>query len=323
MKLRTFSVGLLLAGSALTLNSYALADDALRQQAKAMFGVLPVAMPGAENDSPEQIALGKKLYMDTRLSLDDSQSCNSCHSVAKGGGGADHQITSLGVKGERGGRNSPTVLNAGFQLTQFWDGRAADLKAQAKGPILNPIEMAMPSEAEVERKLQASVDYPPLFKQAYGSATISYDTIAEAIAAFERTLITHDRFDDFMAGDDSALSAREQRGLKTFVAKGCVSCHSGPLLGGKSYQKMGVVKDYANQADHGIKDLTGKDEDDMMFKTPMLRNIADTAPYFHDGAVATLPEAVRQMAQLQLGVELNEDEVADITAFLGSLSDKL
>ncbi|ROS04910.1 cytochrome c peroxidase [Sinobacterium caligoides] len=321
MKLRNYSACLVLAAATISANS--LADDVLRQQSNAVFGVLPAAMPSAENDSPEQVALGEKLYMDTRLSLDNSQSCNSCHSLEKGAGGADHQPTSLGVKGERGGRNSPTVLNAGFQVSQFWDGRAANLKAQAKGPILNPIEMAMPSEEAVEKKLQATSDYPLLFEKAFGPSSLTYDNIAQAIAAFERTLITRDRFDDFLKGDDSALSEQELRGLKVFTEKGCTACHNGPLLGGKAYQKMGLAKAYKNQSDRGRKDLTGKAEDDMLFKTPMLRNIAETAPYFHDGSVATLPEAVRQMGELQLGVVLSDGEVADITAFLGSLSDKL
>ncbi len=297
----------------------------VRSAAKgALIEPLPAKMPGAEKDTPALVALGKKLFLDKRLSTNNSQSCNSCHNVEGKGGGVDNEATSPGAFGKRGGRNSPTVLNAGLQLAQFWDGRAADLVAQAKGPILNPGEMAMPSEVEVVKKLGAATDYPPLFDKAFSGAgaKISYENIAQAIAAFERTLITRDRFDDFLKGSDKALSALELKGANLFLTTGCTTCHTGPLIGGGMYMKVGLVNPYENTSDMGRFDVTKDNDDKFKFKVPTLRNIALTAPYFHDGKIATLPEAVKKMAWLQLGKELKDDEIKAIVAFLGSLTDK-
>jgi len=289
----------------------------------ALIAPLPDRMPGAEKDTPALVALGKKLYLDQRLSVNNSQSCNSCHNVEGKGGGVDNQPTSPGAFGKRGGRNSPTVLNAGFALAQFWDGRAADLVAQAKGPILNPGEMAMPSEAEVIKKLKATTDYPPLFDKAFTGAgdKLTYDNLARAIAAFERTLITRDRFDDLLKGNDKALTALERKGADLFLKTGCTTCHTGPLIGGNQYMKVGLVNSYAT-TDLGRFDVTKDNDDKFKFKVPTLRNIALTAPYFHDGKIATLPDAVKKMAWHQLGKELKEDETTAIVAFLGSLTDK-
>lgn len=298
--------------------------SAVRQAAKAAFiSPLPDKMPGAEQDSAALVALGRKLYLDKRLSVNDSQSCNSCHNVEGKGGGVDNQPTSPGAFGKRGGRNSPTVLNAGLQLAQFWDGRAADLAAQAKGPVLNPIEMAMPSEVEVVKKLGTAKDYPQMFDKAFPGtgSKITYDNIARAIAAFERTLITRDRFDDLIKGDDKALSALELKGADLFLKTGCTTCHTGPLIGGNMYMKVGLVNPYET-ADLGRFDVTKDNDDKFKFKVPTLRNITLTAPYFHDGKIGTLPEAVKKMAWLQLGKELKDDEVKAIVAFLGSLTDK-
>lgn len=281
-------------------------------------------MPGADKDTPALISLGEKLFFEKRMSLNGSQSCNSCHRVDEGRGGVDNEPTSPGAEGKRGGRNSPSVLNAGFHIAQFWDGRAASLEVQAKGPILNPIEMGMPDPVTVINRLKAAPEYGPAFDAAFpGQAEpINYDNVAAAIAAFERTLVTHDRFDDFLKGDDNALSPAELKGLQTFVSTGCVACHSGPLLGASMFQKMGVVNPYTNDKDIGRFEVTKADTDKYSFKVPSLRNIALTAPYFHDGQAATLADAVRQMAWLQLGKKLSEDEVASIATFLGSLSDK-
>lgn len=296
-------------------------DNALRQQAQTRFGVIPAQMPGAKNDTPELIALGRELYFDKALSVDHSQSCNTCHRIDGGRGGDDASKTSLGANGVLGSRNAPTVLNAGFAFAQFWDGRAADLAEQAKGPILNPVEMAMPSAAAVEKRISAMPHYQKAFAEAFGSeAAVSFDHIAQAIAAFERTLVTHDRFDQWQRGDDSALSAQERRGLQTFIGSGCAGCHNGPLLGGQRYEKMGLVHPYANIKDKGRMAVTGDPEDAYFFKIPSLRNVALTAPYFHDGEAATLEEAVKQMGWLQLGRKLNDSQVADIVAFLQTLS---
>lgn len=296
-------------------------DQKLRTDAQAVLGVLPAKMPGAEKDTPERIALGEKLYFDQRLSKNDSQSCNSCHNIKDGSAGVDNQPVSTGAFGKKGGRNSPTVLNAGFHVAQFWDGRAADLQAQAKGPILNPIEMAMPNEKAVLDKLKKT-EYPDLFKKAFGGdKAMTYDNLAEAIAAFERTLVTPSRFDDYLGGNDAALTDAEKAGLETFLKSGCTACHSGPAVGGSMYKKMGLVKPYETK-DQGRFDVTKKEEDRFVFKVPSLRNIALTGPYFHDGSVATLEDAVSKMAVHQLGKELSQEEVSSIVTFLKSLSDK-
>ncbi|EPG64200.1 cytochrome-c peroxidase [Leptospira wolffii] len=296
----------------------------LIEDAKRSFGTLPAKMPGSEKDTPERIALGEKLYFEKRLSINDSQSCSSCHNTVGKGAGVDNLPTSPGALGKNGDRNSPTSLNAGFHIVQFWDGRAADLKAQAKGPILNPVEMAMPSEAAVEKKLSEIPEYVELFAKAFPDQEkkITYDNLAEAIAAFERTLVTKDRFDEFQNGNHRALSSEEQKGLETFISTGCISCHYGPLLGGNGFRKLGQEHPYENTVDLGRFAVTKVDADKYFFKVPSLRNIALTAPYFHDGKVATLEDAVKKMAYLQLGKELSAEEVNSIVSFLKALSDK-
>ena len=298
--------------------------DLLIRRANRFFEPLPEAMPGSENDSAERIALGKKLYFDKRLSINDSQSCASCHRLEDGFAGVDNLPTSPGARGEQGTRNSPTVLNAGWQDSQFWDGRAEDLVEQAKGPILNPVEMGMPDEKTVEEKIRGIDEYRAAFALAFPDAepTISYQNIAEAIAAFERTLITPSRFDDFLKGNAQALSEDEQRGLKTFLKVDCKSCHDGKLLGGETYEPVGKEHPYENQADQGMYAVTGEEDDRMFFKVAPLRNVALTAPYFHDGKIKTLDDAVRKMAWLQLDEELTDQQVSDIISFLKALTDK-
>jgi cytochrome c peroxidase len=295
----------------------------LMKQAASMFGAVPDKMPGSEKDTPDKIALGKKLYFEKKLSKNDSQSCNDCHMLGAGKGGVDNQPTSTGAFGEKGGRNSPTVFNAGFQIAQFWDGRAADLVEQAKGPILNPVEMAMPDQKATVAKIKAIAEYPPMFKKAFPNAKpgkeVTYNKIAKAIAAFERTLVTKDRFDAFIKGDAKALTKEEQKGLKLFISTGCSSCHNGPTLGGKMYMKLGVVKPWPDIKDTGRFEVTKNEADKFVFKVPMLRNVGNTAPYFHDGSVANLKKAVRKMAKHQLGKKLAKDEVTSIVAFLHTM----
>ena len=302
------------------------ADDTelLIRRANRYFSPLPVAMPGSEDDTPERIALGKKLYFEKRLSINDTQSCASCHRLEDGFAGVDNLPVSPGAKGELGTRNSPTVLNSGWQDSQFWDGRAEDLVEQAKGPILNPIEMGMPDEQTVEEKIWGIAEYRNDFALAFpgDEPAITYQNIAEAIAAFERTLITPSRFDDFMNGDTDALSKAEQRGLKTFIKIDCKSCHDGTLVGGETYEPLGKENPYENQADQGMYMVTKDEDDRMFFKVAPLRNVALTAPYFHDGKIKTLDEAVRKMGMLQLDEELTDQQVSDITGFLKALTDK-
>jgi cytochrome c peroxidase len=299
------------------------ADEALRTEAKSLFGTIPQVMPGASQDTPEMRALGQKLYEDKRLSVNDQQACASCHVVSGKSGGVDNQPTSTGAKGDLGGRNAPTVLNAGFHVAQFWDGRAKDLVEQAKGPILNPVEMAMPSADAVVQKLNGIPEYVSAFASAFPgqNPALTYDNLARAIAAFERTLVTKDRFDRWLRGEDGAMNPEEVAGLKTFTATGCASCHAGPLLGGNAYRKMGLVNPYPTD-DKGRIALTKQEADEYVFKVPALRNIALTNPYFHDGKVATLEEAVSKMAHHQLGKTLPEGEVKSIVAFLKALSDE-
>ena len=317
----TVALGLSSSGSAA---DAALTPAELRTKAKAFLSPLPDKMPGAENDRTAQIALGEKLYFDKRLSVNNKQSCNDCHLVDQNRAGVDNQPTSEGAHGKRGDRNSPTTLNAGFHFAQFWDGRAKDLVEQAKGPVLNPVEMAMPTEQEVIKRLEADAAYPGMFKAAFPGEDkpVTYQNFARAVAAFERTLITHDRFDDFLKGDDKALNAQELQGLNLFLTIGCTTCHVGPTIGGSMYQKLGIIHAYANTNDVGRIKVTGEEWDQFRFKVPSLRNVALTYPYFHDGRASDLPSAVRQMAWMQLGKELTDSEVASLATFLKSLSDK-
>jgi len=308
----------------MTTHVFAADADRLISRANRIFSPLPDAMPGSENDTAERIALGKQLYFEKRLSINDTQSCASCHLLDNGAAGVDNLPTSPGAKGEFGTRNSPTVLNAGWQDSQFWDGRAEDLVEQAKGPILNPIEMGMPDEQTVEKKIRGITEYQDAFAAAFpdDKPAISYQNIAEAIAAFERTLITPSRFDDFMKGDADALSETEQRGLKAFIKIDCKTCHDGILVGGETYEPLGKENPYENQTDQGMYTVTQDEEDRMFFKVAPLRNVALTAPYFHDGKIKTLDEAVRKMGKLQLDEDLTDQQVSDITSFLKALTDK-
>jgi cytochrome c peroxidase len=298
--------------------------QALLEKAKLYFKPLPDKMPGSENDTEALIALGKDLYFEKGLSANGEQSCNTCHSLDQGKAGVDNEATSPGVKGERGDRNSPTVLNAGFHTAQFWDGRAKDLVEQAGGPILNPVEMAMKDSAAVEAFLRQSDVYQARFKTAFADQDdpISYTNLTLALAAFERTLITRDRFDDFLNGDLEALTEEESRGLEVFISSNCITCHNGPTIGGNLYQKSGLVNAYKHQSDIGRFAITEKDGDKFYFKVPSLRNIALTAPYFHDGKIRTLAEAVKEMGWMQIGMELTDAEVESIVTFLHALSDK-
>jgi cytochrome c peroxidase len=296
---------------------------ALAGQAATVFGKLPEVASKASNPmTPAKVDLGRMLYYDARLSKNHDVSCNSCHQLDAFG--VDGEPTSPGHRGQRGDRNSPTVYNAALHLAQFWDGRAADVEEQAKGPVLNPIEMASPSEAFVEQVL-ASI---PGYVEAFGSAfpdddpSLSYENMARAIGAFERKLITPSRLDAFMAGDLDALSEQEQRGLAAFIGTGCTSCHSGATVGGQMYRKLGFVFPYETE-DPGREKVTGAAADRHVFKVPSLRNVAKTGPYFHDGSIDSLEEAVRLMGYHQIGVKLDDTQVADIVAFLGALTGEI
>ncbi|GAB3553786.1 cytochrome-c peroxidase [Noviherbaspirillum agri] len=276
-------------------------------------------IPAAKVKEPALVELGKKLYFDPRLSKSGFISCNSCHNLSMGG--TDNLKTSIGHNWQQGPINSPTVLNSSMNVAQFWDGRAADLKAQAGGPIANPGEMAFTHALAVDT-LQSIPGYVSDFKKVFGTEKVDIDKVTKAIAAFEETLVTpNSRFDKWLKGDRKALNATELAGYKLFKESGCVACHNGPAVGGNSFQKMGVVEAYnASSPAEGRVAVTGKDADRFNFKVPTLRNVELTYPYFHDGAANTLPEAVDTMARIQLGKKFTPDENAKVVAFLKTLT---
>ncbi len=320
------------------MKSLFIAPAALILLSTAVFGAdwqaLPEQAPSpADNPtSPAKVELGKMLYFDPRLSSNGTISCFSCHNVMEGGD--DHRSTSVGVHSQLGGRNAPTVWNAAFLSVQFWDGRAPTLEAQAKGPIANPIEMGMEMDLAVDR-IKELPGYQVRFEEVFGpNMPISDNTIAMAIAAYERTLITpNSPYDLFVKGDKKALSDQQQRGMQTFADTGCVSCHSGANFSGPplpvgtgflvkfpTYPNSPYIAQYLLLNDGGKAVQTGKIEDQNMWRVPTLRNLTYTAPYMHNGLVKSLPEAVRVMAATQLDKTLTESQVSDIVAFLEGLT---
>ncbi len=298
----------------------------LRDKAAVFFAVLPESAPNEANPATEaKIALGQALYFDNRLSKENNISCNSCHNLATYG--VDNKPTSPGDDGTLGSRNSPTVLNAALHIAQFWDGRAKDVEEQAGGPILNPVEMAMPDEAYVMNRLKGIAGYNELFTAAYpeDDDPFTYQNLQNAIGAFERQLLTPSRFDKYVAGDESALTAAEQKGLQTFIDQGCITCHMGSLVGGSMYQKLGLFGSYkemtgAENDDLGRFEVTQNENDKYIFKVPSLRNVEKTGPYFHDGGVESLTEAVKIMGKLQLNKDITDAQAAEIVTFLKSLT---
>jgi cytochrome c peroxidase len=232
---------------------------------------------------------------------------------------------SVGAKSARGRRNSPTVFHAAGHFTAFWDGRAASVEEQAKGPILNPAEMAMPDAASVVARLEKLPGYVTAFRAAFpdDATPLSYDNLGRAIGAFERNLVTPSRWDKYLAGNKPALTSQEIAGFKLFTDLGCMTCHTGELVGGSMFQKVGIANPWPNQSDVGRAEVTNLASDRMLFKVPSLRDVTKTAPYFHDGSASTLDEAVRMMARHQIGEELTGDDVASITAWLGALTGEL
>ena len=297
--------------------------------------ILPKKAPVPQDNpmSPAKIKLGKQLYFDSRLSKDNTVSCNSCHNVA--GSGTDNLRFSKGVGGKEGGRNAPTVWNAAFMSVQFWDGRAATLEDQAKGPLINPVEMAMENHDAVVAKVKNIVGYRQQFEKVFGKDNpVTIDHLAQAIAAYERTLLTHNSsYDKFMSGNKDAMSPAAQRGMKLVQTVGCATCHNGPNFAGPkmavgqgNYRKFPQLpgteyeKKYNLTSDLGRYEVTRKEEDKNMWRVPTWRNVALTAPYFHNGSVEKLDEAVRVMAKTQLNRDLKEEEVKDIVSFLESLT---
>ena len=285
------------------------------------FAPLPDAVPAAGGPATDDlVTLGRMLYFEPRISKSQKISCNTCHDLATYG--VDNEPTSDGHKGQKGDRNSPTVYNAAAHFVQFWDGRAADVEEQAKGPVLNPVEMAMPAEQVVVEVLKSMPEYVDLFTRAFPNdkKPVTYDNMAKAIGAFERKLITPSRWDKFLKGDKTALTPEEKAGFKAFTTAGCQMCHAGALVGGSLYQKMGLAKEFPRAADPGRAKVTNDASDQGVFKVPSLRNIEKTAPYFHDGATAGLDQAVRDMGEYQLGRPLTAEETKQIIDFLKVLT---
>lgn len=296
---------------------------------------LPKTAPDPQDNpsTPEKVLLGKQLFFDARLSLNNKVSCNSCHNVSNGG--VDGKMVSTGVDNKQGGRNSPTVINAAFMSVQFWDGRAKTLEEQALGPMLNPVEMAMPNHEAIVEKLKKIPGYVAAFEKVYGPENaLTIDNVTKSIAAYERTLITPTSpYDKFAAGNKKWLNKPAQRGFELVSSVGCTTCHSGPNFSGPTlpngqgfYQKFPMIPGseydtkYELTKDLGRYEHTKNDADKNLWRVPGWRNIGKTAPYFHNGKVPTLPEAVRVMAKTQLGKDLNKEDVHDIVEFLFSLS---
>lgn len=285
------------------------------------------ALPSVETNMAE-VELGRRLYFDPILSGDGTVSCSSCHSLDHGG--AEDRRTSLGIGGHVGPINAPTVLNAGFNFRQFWDGRAEDLQDQAGGPVENPGEMGA-TFAQVIPRIQADEWYAARFAQVFGDDDpVTKEHITHAIAEYERSLVTPSPMDRYLAGDAGALNEQQRRGYALFKSTGCAGCHSGVNVGGGSYQKMGAVEDYfalrggeQTDADQGRFNVTHDEADRHKFKVPTLRNVALTGPYFHDGSQTELGDAVRIMGRVQLGRRLTDEQVADLVAFLGALTGAL
>ncbi len=281
--------------------------------------------------TPAKIELGKQLFFEKRLSHTSEVSCNSCHDVT--GSGTDGLRFSNGIKGQKGGRNSPTVWNAAYMAVQFWDGRAPSLEEQAKGPMINPVEMGMPSHDEVVKRLGDIPDYRKRFTQVFGKDGLTIANVARALAAYERTLVTpNSAYDRFLKGNFKAMNPSALNGLKLVQSVGCTACHFGATFNGPQkagqgfYQKFPLIpgseyeQKYKLTEDAGRFVATKNEADRGMWRVPTWRNVALTAPYFHNGSVATLDEAVRVMAKTQLGKTLTEKEVTDIVAFLNSLT---
>lgn len=298
--------------------------EAINPRLLRRFEPLRSQFDSKENEiSTAKVELGHMLYFEERLSKKQNVSCNSCHDVRRYG--VDGEATSPGTDGVRGGRNSPTVYNAAGFFVQFWDGRAPSIEEQALGPIMNPVEMACPSQAHALQVLKSMPEYVRAFEAAFPKdpEPVRFSNVGRAIGAYERKLTTPSRWDDYLRGRQDALSAEELEGLRLFTNVGCMVCHTGEFLGGSMYQKVGVVEPWPNQKDQGRFEVTHEEGDRMMFKVPSLRNVAETAPYFHDGSASTLEDAVARMGKHQLGLKLTREEVTSIASWLKSLTGKL
>ena len=305
------------------------ADAELMNQAKTIFGPLPLSMPSAENPiTPAKVKLGHMLFWEPRISIDGTVSCSKCHPI--GLYAADGLRKAIGNHCKENPRNSPTIFNAADQIAAHWIGNRTGVEDQAKQALIGPGAFGMPSYESVEKILKGMKGYVVLFQEAFpqDKDPVTVDNFAKAVGAFERTLVTPAPFDDFMNGNASALTSQQKRGLKTFISTGCMTCHMSPYLGGKMFQKFGVFQPYEQytksaQVDEGHFTVTKNPDDKFFFKVPILRNVAETPPYFQDGSVDKLEDAVVIMAKIQLAKDLKKGQVGDITAFLKSLTGRI
>ena len=304
-------------------------DAALMNQAKAIFGPLPTAMSSPGNPiTPEKVKLGRTLFWEPRISVDRTISCAKCHPL--GLYAVDGLRKSIGNRCKENPRNDPTILNAAAQISAHWIGNRTGVEDQAKQALIGPPSYGMPSYESVEKILRGMKEYVVMFKEAFPRERepVTVDNFAKAVGAFERTLVTPSPFDDFMEGNGKALTEQQAAGLKAFMDTGCLTCHFSPYLGGQMYQKFGVFKPYeeftkSKAVDEGRFAVTKDPADKFVFKVPVLRNVAQTPPYFHDGSVDRLAEAVMIMAQVQLAKTLTQEQTDDIVAFLTSLTGKI
>ena len=302
------------------LTGTAMAQADLTEAFLPMFKPLPTEVASPDNDLSEaRINLGRQLYFENRISKGEKLSCNSCHKLDAFG--QDNLPFSPGHEGKLGGRSSPATYNAALHIAQFWDGRAPSVEEQAKGPVLNPVEMGAPSEEFVIKVLKSMPGYVEAFKAAFpGEADpITYNNFGKAVGAFERKLLTPSNWDAFLKGNKDALTAEEKKGFATFAKTGCVTCHNGAGVGGHMFQKLGLVKEWPGLKDNGRSDVTKNEGEKHFFKVPSLRNITETGPYLHDGSVKSLDEMVKMMAEYQLGKKLTDEETASIITFLKAL----
>jgi cytochrome c peroxidase len=304
-------------------------DTDLIARAKSVFGQLPPAMTTPENPiTPEKVKLGKALFHEPRISIDGTVSCAKCHHL--GLYAADGLKKAIGNNCKTMPRNSPSILNAVAQISQHWIGNRMSVEDQARQSVTGPPAFGMPSNESVEKVLRGMKGYVAMFKEAFPADKdpVTMANFAWAVGAFERTLVTPAAFDDFMNGNAQALTVRQKKGLETFLDTGCMSCHFSPYLGGQMYQKFGVFEPYekytkSQTMDEGRSAVTKSPADRYVFKVPVLRNVAATPPYFHDGSIATLEEAVVIMAKVQFAKDLTKEQAGDIAVFFTSLTGRI
>lgn len=303
-------------------------DEDLLERARTILGPLPAAMPSEENPiTPAKVKLGKMLFYEKRISIDGTVSCERCHPFSLYA--ADGLKKSFGNNCKENPRNAPTILNAAAQISAHWIGNRKSVEDQARQSVIGPPSFGMPSYEAVEKRLR-ELGYTPLFKEAFPGEgdPVTIDNFARAVGAFERTLVTPSSFDAYMKGKRAAMTERQKKGLKTFMETGCTTCHNSPYLGGQMYRKFGVIEPYekytkSEKIDEGRYAVTKNEGDKFLFKVPVLRNVSKTPPYFHDGSVARIENAVGIMGKVQLGKDLSREQVEEITVFLEALTGEM